>query len=134
MYCRRDVRIVVPAVKLQTIDSIFVNALQELMEKVYLLATRVLRAVDFGSSLTCGGPRMVPFQSDIIMSLPSDRPYEQASIIVKIHQSVSYAGRLHKVCDQGSRNSPAPSPFSPFSSSSNRRKFRGTLAISMNSV
>jgi len=28
---------------------------------------------------TCGGPRIVPFQLDIIRSLPSAKPYEQAS-------------------------------------------------------
>ncbi len=28
---------------------------------------------------TCGGPKMVPFQFDIIMSSPSASPYEHAS-------------------------------------------------------
>lgn len=42
---------------------------------------------------------MVAFQLDIRVSVPSSRPYEQ---------------------------DPSPSPFSPFSSSSRRRKLRGT--------
>jgi hypothetical protein len=33
-----------------------------------------------GSVLTCGGPRIVPFQSDMRRSSPLSRPYEHASI------------------------------------------------------
>lgn len=49
--------------------------------------------------LTCPGPIMVPFQWLIMISSESSRPYE---------------------------HEPSPMPFSPFSSSSSRRKLRGT--------
>lgn len=32
-----------------------------------------------GEQLTCGGPRIVPFQFDMRRSSPSERPYEHAS-------------------------------------------------------
>lgn len=48
---------------------------------------------------TCPGPMIVPFQYIIMISSLSSNPYEQ---------------------------DPSPMPFSPFSSSSRRRKFRGT--------
>ena len=48
---------------------------------------------------TCPGPMIVPFQLDMRISSPSSRPYE---------------------------HDPSPMPFSPFSSSSSRRKLRGT--------
>jgi hypothetical protein len=49
---------------------------------------------------TCPGPMIVPFQWVIMISSPSSRPYE---------------------------HEPSPMPFSPFSSSSSRRKLRGTV-------
>jgi hypothetical protein len=49
---------------------------------------------------TCPGPIIVPFQSVIMMSSPLSNPYE---------------------------HEPSPMPFSPFSSSSSKRKFRGTV-------
>lgn len=49
--------------------------------------------------LTCPGPMIVPFQLLMRISSPSSNPYE---------------------------HEPSPIPFSPFSSSSRRRKFLGT--------
>lgn len=54
---------------------------------------------DFYGPHTCPGPIIVPFQLLIMISSPSSRPYE---------------------------HDPSPIPFSPFSSSSRRRKFLGT--------
>ena len=62
---------------------------------------------------------MVPFQFDISKSSPSESPYEHASA------GISAADTL---VSWENNDLPAPSPFSPFSSSSSRRKFRGTLA------
>lgn len=60
----------------------------------------------------------MPFQSDINRSSPLSRPYEHASVYSQ-----------HSTCNQEQSSAiPAPRPFSPFSSSSNRRKLRGTLA------
>ena len=50
---------------------------------------------------TCPGPMIVPFQLDMRISSLSSRPYE---------------------------HDPSPMPFSPFSSSSSRRKLRGTAS------
>lgn len=61
---------------------------------------------------------MVPFQFDIITSLPSSRPYEHASV------RKSKAKSYH--CKSGIE--PAPKPFSPFSSSSRSLKLRGIFA------
>ena len=60
---------------------------------------------------------MVPFQSDISRSSPLSSPYEHASAR---HQFPNESTDTIVI--------PAPSPFSPFSSSSSSRKFRGTLA------
>jgi hypothetical protein len=61
---------------------------------------------------------MVPFQSDIIRSSPLSSPYEHASVTLSACMPNHVPARLV----------PAPCPFSPFSSSSSSRKFRGTLA------
>lgn len=61
---------------------------------------------------------MVPFQFVIIKSSPSARPYEHASPRTSVN--------MYMITRKLSL--PAPKPFSPFSSSSSRRKFRGTLA------
>ena len=60
----------------------------------------------------------MPFQSDINKSSPLSRPYEQASVYSQ-HSTLNQV-QLSAI--------PAPRPFSPFSSSSSRRKLRGTLA------
>lgn len=64
------------------------------------------------------------FQFDIITSSPSTRPYEHPSspLITSQHLLLFSSGPSRLI------NSPAPNPFSPFSNSSSRRKFLGTLA------
>jgi hypothetical protein len=59
----------------------------------------------------------VPFQSDINRSSPLSRPYEHASVYSQ-----------HSTLKECLSAVPAPRPFSPFSSSSSKRKLRGTLA------
>lgn len=60
----------------------------------------------------------MPFQSDINRSSPLSRPYEHASVYTQ------HPAKIATVI----ADIPAPMPFSPFSNSSSRRKFRGTLA------
>ena len=62
---------------------------------------------------------MVPFQFDMRRSSPSERPYEHAS--TSNCQVTAWSEVDCAIV-------PAPSPFSPFSSSSSRRKFLGTFA------
>jgi hypothetical protein len=67
----RYIRVVGAAVNLDAVDTILVDAL------VYgvnvLLIEKIIQAH------TCGGPRIVPFQSDMRRSSPLSRPYEHAS-------------------------------------------------------
>lgn len=105
------VRIVIAAVHLQRVDSIFVHALEG------IVSVRLREGYDMEH--TWGGPRIVPFQFAISMSSPSASPYEHAS------ESVSAQCFTRRPADL---YSPAPRPFSPFSSSSSNLKFLGTLA------
>ena len=114
LYGRWHVRIFVSAVYVQAVDAVLVCALVSMVQQP------ILRTFPFGSELTCGGPSMVPFQFDINKSSPSDRPYEQASADAPFSWP-RYSGHERGFV-------PAPSPFSPFSSSSNNRKFLGTFA------
>lgn len=61
---------------------------------------------------------MVPFQLVMSRSSPSSKPYEQASIMTVSTSDIELSAD----------HMPAPRPFSPFSSSSSRRKLRGTFA------
>lgn len=58
---------------LQTVNAILMNALYVHVSRAPLVTS---------TAHTCGGPRMVPFQSDINRSSPLSRPYEHASVIV----------------------------------------------------
>ena len=86
---------------LQAVDSVFVNGLKWMQRAGVNSEMRrwQSRSHDWNVSLTCPGPIMVPFQFVINTSSPSSSPYE---------------------------HDPSPSPFSPFSSSSNNLKFLGT--------
>lgn len=106
----RVIRVVWAAMKRNAVDAVLMNAL-------CTKKSACSRGVWCGI-LTWGGPRIVPFQSDINRSSPLSRPYEQASV---------YSQHLSRIQLQLSAI-PAPRPFSPFSSSSSRRKLRGTLA------
>jgi len=70
----------------------------------------------------------VPFQFDMSRSSPSARPYEQASRIQISSDQFRSAAADSSIVGV---SIPAPSPFSPFSSSSSSLKFLGTLAAMM---
>ena len=111
MHSGWKIGVVGPAVDVEAVDAVLVGALGH-----------VRRGYDDPGVdvLTCGGPRIVPFQFDMRRSSPSANPYEQASDdnhLVSARIGVASTDVL-----------PAPRPFSPFSNSSSRRKFRGTLA------
>lgn len=112
--------ILVAAVHLQGVDSVLVDALEDSQSAFAHISERER------SRRTCGGPRIVPFQFDMSRSSPSARPYEQASRIQ--FSSVQIAAADNSILGV---SVPAPSPFSPFSSSSNSLKFLGTLAAMM---
>jgi hypothetical protein len=71
-YLRGDVGVAWPAVDLDAVDAVLVDTLHvqsvNMCPECYTLV------------LTCGGPRIVPFQSDMRRSSPLSRPYEHASI------------------------------------------------------
>ena len=82
---------------------------------------------------------MVPFQSDMRRSSGLSKPYEQAS---RAAEQTACEHRFVRITSVSSSPTfilgsdlilhlPAPRPFSPFSSSSSRRKFRGTLAMTV---
>jgi hypothetical protein len=60
------------AVDIQAVDPILMHALE-------LQVSPIARPHAVIDHLTCGGPNMVPFQLDIDISSPSERPYEHAS-------------------------------------------------------
>ena len=67
---------------------------------------------------------MVPVQLVSVKSSPSSRPYEQASRGARTTGQRNAPSHEMRFC----LDPPAPSPFSPFSNSSSKRKLRGTLA------
>lgn len=72
----RLVGIAVIAMYVYTVDTVLVNTLQ-------LVSHAALTVYLRRRNRTCGGPRIVPFQLDIIRSSASASPYEQASAIVQ---------------------------------------------------
>ena len=109
MYGRWYVRVIVATVDVQAINSILMRALtmSALVVKVEEKSLREEAQGWFHSSLTSTG-----------------HPHQRA------HMSMPLSSHINSVLLLICRCSyePAPRPFSPFSSSSNRRKFRGTLA------
>ena len=95
--CRRRIWVVLAASDLEAVDAVLVDGLQQ--ERGQHSFHR-LEHTRLKQVLTCPGPMIVPFQWLIMISSPSSRPYEQE---------------------------PSPMPFSPFSSSSSKRKFLGTV-------
>jgi hypothetical protein len=71
-YLGRYIGVVWAAVDLHAVDAVLMDALGYRVNG--LLVGRVVEVH------TCGGPRIVPFQSDIRRSSPLSRPYEHASI------------------------------------------------------
>lgn len=71
-YLGRDVGVAGAAVNLNAVDAVLVHALRQGLASSCFMSCDGIR--------TCGGPSIVPFQSDMRRSSPLSRPYEHASI------------------------------------------------------
>lgn len=111
MDCRRDVGVLFAAMDVQTVDTILVGTLISKFSARLVFERRIASREgvrgSFRSNLTLRGRRRP--------TIHKSKPLQAFGVSCLLFVAQEFG-------------LPAPSPFSPFSSSSSKRKFRGTLA------